>query len=64
MQSKKDLILVVVTVIMVIILVVGFIYDRNSALLERTNYFAITDDQNLELVKMNKVWFPLYACSI
>lgn len=57
MKSKKDLILVVVTVIMVIILVVGFIYDRNSALLERTNRIDITHDQNLELVKINKVGF-------
>ena len=60
MKSKKDIILVIVTVIMVIILVVGFIYDRNSAVLQRTNKYDVTVDNNLELVKMNKVGF-LYA---
>lgn len=57
MKSKKDIILVVATVIMVIVLIIGFIYDRNSALLERTNRLDITHDQNLELVKINKVGF-------
>ena len=60
MKSKKDIILVAVTVIMVIVLVVGFIYDRNSALLQRTNNYDFTIDKNLEVVKMNKVGF-LYA---
>ena len=57
MKKKTDIILVVVTVILVIVLIGGFIYDRNSALLERTNYFAINGDDNLELVKMNKAGF-------
>ena len=60
MKVKKDTILIIVTVIMVIVLVIGFIYDRNSALLDRTNRLDITGDENLELVKINKVGF-LYA---
>ncbi len=57
MQNKKDIILVVVAVILVIVLIGGFVYDRNDALLERTNDFAIVGDENLELVKMEKVGF-------
>ena len=57
MQKKTDIILIVVSIILVVVLIGGFIYDRNSALLARTNYFAISDDQNLELVKMNKAGF-------
>ena len=57
MKSKKDVILVIVTVILVIVLIVGFIYDRNSALLDRTNRVAISSDENLEVVSMNKVGF-------
>ena len=60
MKSKKDIILVIVTVILVIVLIIGFIYDRNSALLQRTNLYDVSQDENLELVKMNKVGF-LYA---
>ena len=57
MQKKTDIILILVTIILVIVLIGGFIYDRNSALLARTNYFAINGDDNLELVKMNKAGF-------
>ena len=57
MKSKKDIILVVVTVILVIVLIVGFIYDRNSAVLQRTNLYDVSVDDNLEVVKMNKVGF-------
>ncbi len=57
MKKKTDIILIVITVLLVIVLGVGFFYDRNSALLERTNYFAITGDDNLEIVNMNKVGF-------
>lgn len=57
MKGKKDVILVVVTVILVIVLIVGFIYDRNSALLERTNLYDFAVDDNIEVVKMNKVGF-------
>ncbi|MCR5060779.1 MAG: hypothetical protein K6A80_07095 [Saccharofermentans sp.] len=57
MNNKKDIILIVVSIILVIVLIGGFIYDRNSALLARTNYFDINEDENLELVKMNKAGF-------
>ena len=57
MQKKSDVILICVSVILVIVLIGGFIYDRDSALLERTNYIVINGDDNLELVKMNKVGF-------
>ena len=56
-KKKTDLILIVITVILVGVLIGGFIYDRNSALLDRTNHFAISSDDNLELVKMNKAGF-------
>ena len=57
MKGKKDVILIVVTVIMIIVLVVGYIYDRNTAVLKRTLDYAVTEDENLEFVKMNKVGF-------
>ena len=57
MKSKKDIILVIITVILVIVLIVGFIYDRNSAVLQRTNLYDVSVDDNLEVVKMNKVGF-------
>ena len=57
MKGKKDVILILVTVILVIVLIVGFIYDRNSALLSRTNIYDVSIDENLELVKMKKVGF-------
>lgn len=57
MQKKTDLYLIIITVILVAILIGGFIYDRNSALLARTNYFPISEDQNLEIVKMDKAGF-------
>ena len=57
MQKKTDVILIVITIILVGVLIGGFIYDRNSALLARTNYFPITEDQNLEVVKMEKAGF-------
>ena len=56
-KKKTDMILIVITVILVGVLIGGFIYDRNSAMLARTNYFAINEDPNLELVKMEKAGF-------
>ena len=53
MKKKSDIVLVIIT----IFLIVGFVYDRNSALLARTNQIAINGDDNLELVKMNKAGF-------
>ena len=57
MKKKTDIILIVITVILVAVLIGGFIYDRNSALLARTNLIAINGDDNLKLEKMNKAGF-------
>ena len=53
-MKKTDIVLIVVTIILVIVLAGGFIYDRNSALLDRTSYYKISEDENLEIVKMKK----------
>lgn len=55
--TKKEAILIVITVILVIILGIGFFYDRNSALIDRTNAVAFSKDSNLKLEKMNKAGF-------
>ena len=60
--SRKDVVLIVVTVVLFLIMVGGFIYDRNEALLDRTNLISISADDNLEVVKMEKVGF-LYSRS-
>ena len=57
MKKKSDIVLVIITIFLVFILIVGFVYDRNSALLARTNQISINGDDNLELVKMNKAGF-------
>jgi len=57
MQKKTDIILIVVTVILVGVLIGGFVYDRNEALIKRTNVVALVGDPNLEIEKMNKVGF-------
>ena len=60
--SRKDIILIVVTVILFLVMVGGFIYDRNDALLDRTNLISISNDDNLEVVKIEKIGF-LYSRS-
>ena len=40
MKNKKEIILIVITVILVGVLIGGFIYDRNDALLARTNHVS------------------------
>lgn len=57
MKKKSDIVLVIVTIILVIVLVGGFIYDRNEALLDRTGYFPISSDDNLKIVKVEKAGF-------
>ena len=58
--TKKEKYLIVITVILVLILAFGFYYDRNSALIDRTNHIAFSKDANLKLEKINKAGF-LYA---
>ena len=55
--TKKEAILIVITIILVIILGIGFYYDRSSALIDRTNRVAFSQDQNLRLEKINKAGF-------
>jgi hypothetical protein len=55
--KKRELILIIITVILVIVLGVGFYYDRTGALLDRTNAIEISQDPNLKLEKINKVGF-------
>ena len=60
--SKKEKVLIFITVVLVIILGIGFYYDRTSALLDRTNAVPISSDPNLKLEKINKAGF-LFARS-
>lgn len=55
--TKKEKILIVITVILVLIMCFGFYYDRSSALIDRTNRLAFSQDQNLKLEKINKAGF-------
>lgn len=55
--SKKDIVLIVITVIMLGILVGGFIYDRTPALLDRTNFIDISGDDNLKVSDITKYGF-------
>lgn len=60
MKKKTDTILIVITLILVIVLAVGFFYDRDSALLDRTNRYSFSTDENLKVDKIEKAGF-LYA---
>ncbi len=55
--SKKEKILIFVTIVLVIVLAVGFYYDRSYALIDRTNYVVVSKDSNLKLEKINKTGF-------
>ena len=55
--KKREVILIAVTVILVIVMGIGFYYDRNSALIDRTNLVNFSEDPNLKLEKMNKAGF-------
>lgn len=55
--TKKEGILIFVTVVLVIVMGIGFYYDRTSALLDRTNAVPIASDPNLQLEKINKAGF-------
>ena len=55
--TKKESILIVITIILVIILGIGFYYDRSSALIDRTNAVKFSQDSNLKLEKINKTGF-------
>lgn len=55
--KKKEIVLIFITVILVIVMGVGFYYDRSSALIARTNAVPIAEDPNLRLEKINKAGF-------
>lgn len=59
-MSRKDFTLILVTIFMVILLIVGFIYDRTPALIERTTPIDMTD---AKIVESNKVGMIFYRRS-
>lgn len=57
-MSKKERILIILAAVMVAILIFGFIYDRNSAVLKRTLPYDYSEE--LELVDMEKYGTMFY----
>ncbi len=53
-MSKRDIIMIAITVILVGVMVAGFIYDRTPALIDRTNPYAFSDDKNLKVIATEK----------
>lgn len=59
-MNKKDIVLIIITVALVLVLAGGFFYDRTGALLDRTNLIPITSDENLEVSSIDKYGFLYY----
>lgn len=57
-MSKKDKILIVVTIVLVLVLIGGFVWDNNKFVLGRTLKFDITED--MDIISMNKVGILYY----
>lgn len=57
-MSKKDKRLIVITIILVIVLIAGFIWDKNSYVLDRTLDTPISSDMEIKSVK--KFGFMFY----
>lgn len=57
-MSKKDKILIVITIILVAVLIGGFVWDYNGFLLKRTLKIEITDD--MDVISMNKAGTLFY----
>ncbi|MCR5804032.1 MAG: hypothetical protein K6G47_07190 [Clostridia bacterium] len=57
-MSKKDKILIVITAVLVLALIGGFIWDYNKFVLDRTLKVEITDD--MEIISMKKVGILYY----
>ena len=53
-MKTRDIVLIAVTVILVGIMIGGLIYDRTPALLDRTNDYDFSQDENLEIVATEK----------
>ena len=58
-MKKKEKILVVITIVLIGLLIWGFIYDRDSAVLERTIPDIVNSD-DIELVTMKKYGMMLH----
>ena len=56
-MSKRDIILIAVTVLLVGLMVAGFIYDRTPALLDRTNPYVFSEDENIKIIATEKKGF-------
>ncbi len=54
-MRKKDIVLIIVTVVLVLVLIAGFIYDRSSSLVERTTPLSISD--TVKITDINKTGF-------
>lgn len=59
-MRKKDIVLIVVTIVLVLVMIGGFIYDKNDFLLDRTNAIDVPNDSNLKLIDMHKVGLLYY----
>lgn len=57
-MSKKDKILIVVTVVLLVALVGGFVWDYNKFVLKRTLKIEITED--MDIISMKKVGILYY----
>ncbi|MCQ2532185.1 MAG: hypothetical protein MJ093_05710 [Saccharofermentans sp.] len=57
-MKKNEVILVIVTVILVVIIGIGFIFDKNEKVIKRTVGIEMTD--NMKVVSMEKRGFLLY----
>ena len=53
-MKTRDIVLIAVTVILVGIMIGGFIYDRTPALLDRTNDYDFSQDENLKIIATEK----------
>jgi len=56
-MKKSEFMMIIVAVALVAALVISLVYDRNSALLERTLKYEITDDMKIVRVDKHGSWF-------
>ena len=59
-MTRKEKILIVVTVVLVLVMIGGFIFDMNKFVLARTNLYDFGSDENIEVVSMEKYGFLYY----
>ena len=56
--SRRDLTLIIVTVALLIVLAIAFVYDSNNLLFNRTSQFELTQD--MKIVQMDKHGMMFY----